>query len=53
MDEVFMEEVELTPSLSEESFMDPQTLVKEARHKDGILKAVSGSLVAPLVSSIL
>ena len=35
-----MVEVEQIPSLSEESLMDPQALVKEARHKARILKAV-------------
>ena len=39
-DEDFMEEVEQIPSLSEENLMVPQTLVKEARYKAGILKAV-------------
>ena len=39
-DEVFMDEVEQIPSHYEESLMDPQTLVKEAKHKAGILNEV-------------
>ena len=35
-----MEEVELIPSLSEESLMDPQALAKEARCQARIHKAV-------------